>query len=275
MDNKMTSTAKSYKEFKKQIKVNKENKKHQELLKNKETFMQLKGYRIKVGEDTFILFEKEEIYLTMFYLEKVFFDFHKELYNGKEVIRLIFRLNTLKNYLKSFGEIKITVYYDESKYENPLKIKFPNLSCCGDYDMGEETEDEIMILESDQLLETYELIKQMLREIISVKYTKKNKDELPMFDENRIVSRFLEVDEELYRGKEYFRKQRRASSHFKLGSGECICSDSDCDPDCDSDYDSYYDTDSDIDYDPERDPLAVYFDSIAEDRYDDSECIEI
>ena len=62
MDNKMTSTAKSYKEFKKQMKVNKENKKHQELLKNKETFMPLKGYRIKVGEDTFILFEKEEIY---------------------------------------------------------------------------------------------------------------------------------------------------------------------------------------------------------------------
>ena len=175
--------------------------------------MQLKGYRIKVGEDTFILFEKEEIYLTMFYLEKVFFDFHKELNKEKEVIRLIFRLNPLKNYLKSFGQIKINVYYDESKYENPLKIKFPNLSC-GDYDMGEEIEDEIMILENDQLLGTYELIKQMLREIISVKYTKKNKDELPMFDENRIVSRFLEVDEELYRGKEYFRKERRANSHL-------------------------------------------------------------
>ena len=205
MDNKMSSTAKSYKEFKNQIKVNKGNK------KNKETFMQLKGYRIKVGEDTFILFENEEIYLQMFYLEKVFFDFHKELFNGKEVIRLIFRLNTLKNYLKSFGEIKINVYYDESKYENPLKIKFPNMSCCDDYDRREEIEDEIMNLESDQLMNGYELIKQMLIEIISVTYTKKNKDELPMFDENRIVSRFLEIDEELYRGKEYFRKIRRAN----------------------------------------------------------------
>ena len=78
MFNKMSSTAKSYKENKKQIN---ENKKNQELLKNKEKFMELKGCRIKVGEDTFILFEKEDIYLQLFYLEKVFFDFHKELFN--------------------------------------------------------------------------------------------------------------------------------------------------------------------------------------------------
>ena len=179
MDNKMSSPAMLCKENKKQIKENKkqikENKKNQELLKNKEKFMNLKGYRIKVGEDTFILFEKEEIYLTLFYLEKVFFDFHKELYNEKEVIRLIFRLDALKNYLKSFGEIKINVYYDESKYENPLKIKFPNLTCCDDYDRREEIEDKIVILENDQLMETYDIIKQMLREIISVKYIKKIK----------------------------------------------------------------------------------------------------
>ena len=57
---------------KKQIK---ENKKSQELLKNKEKFMNLKGYRIKVGEDTFILFEKEEIYLALFCIEEFFFRF--------------------------------------------------------------------------------------------------------------------------------------------------------------------------------------------------------
>ena len=48
--------------------------------------MKLKGYRIKVGEDTFIIFKNEEIYLVMLYFEKVFFDFHKQLFNGKEVI---------------------------------------------------------------------------------------------------------------------------------------------------------------------------------------------
>ena len=84
-------------------------------------------------------------------------------------------MNTLRNYLNSCGEIKINVYYDESKYENPLKIKFPNLSCCDDIDRREEIEDEIEILESDQLMNGYELIKQTLREVISVKYTKKIK----------------------------------------------------------------------------------------------------
>ena len=44
-----------------------------EFLKNKENFLNLKGYSIKVGEDTYILFEKEEDYLELFYLEKVFF----------------------------------------------------------------------------------------------------------------------------------------------------------------------------------------------------------
>ena len=42
-------------------KQSKEKIKSQELLKNKEKFMNLKGYKIKVGEDTFILFEKEDI----------------------------------------------------------------------------------------------------------------------------------------------------------------------------------------------------------------------
>ena len=51
-------------------KQSKEKIKSQELLKNKEKFMNLKGYKIKVGEDTFILFEKEDIYLVLFYIEK-------------------------------------------------------------------------------------------------------------------------------------------------------------------------------------------------------------
>ena len=42
-------------------------------LKNKEKFFKLKGYRITVGENGYILFDKEEDYLNLFYLEKVFF----------------------------------------------------------------------------------------------------------------------------------------------------------------------------------------------------------
>ena len=80
-------------------KQSKENIKSLELLKNKEKFMNLKGYRIKVGEDTFILFEKEEDYLVLFYIEKVFFDFHNNLFYEKEGIRLFFSLSVLENIL--------------------------------------------------------------------------------------------------------------------------------------------------------------------------------
>ena len=116
MDNKMSSTAKSCKENKKVyelIKI-KENKKNYELIKTKEKFMKLKGYRIKVGEDTFIPYKNEAFYLQMLYFEKVFFDFRKQLFNGKEAISLIFTLKTLRKYLryfrKHYGEIKIKVF---------------------------------------------------------------------------------------------------------------------------------------------------------------------
>ena len=88
-----------------------------------------------------------------------------------------------------------------------------------------------------------------------------------MFDENRIVSRFLEVDEELYRGKEYFRKERRASRLTNF------LSDSDYYSDTDSD--SVSDYDSDLERESYFKGIEDYFNSIAEDRYDDDECIEI
>ena len=164
MDNKMPSTAKSCKEDKK-------------LLKEKEKFMKLKGYRIKVGEDTFILFKNEAFYLQMLYLEKVVFDIHKQLFNRKEVISLIFRLKTLRIYLKYFMKhyrsIKINVFYDRSKYENPLKIKFPHLTCCVDNDRKEEIEDEIFNYENEQLEDTYFKIIYWVIDAIDVKYTKK------------------------------------------------------------------------------------------------------
>ena len=106
IDNKMLNTTKFYNVFKKQNKINKKNNKKQKLTK-KEKFMNLKGYRIKIGEDTYILFENEAFYLQMLYLEKVYFDIHKQLFNNKEVISLFFRLKTLKTILNIFVNIII------------------------------------------------------------------------------------------------------------------------------------------------------------------------
>ena len=100
-----------------------------ELMKNKENFMNLKGYRIKVGEDNIILFEKEEDYLVLFYIEKLIFDFYNNLFYEKEGIRLFFRLSVLEKFIKCLREIKIKLFYDKDEYKNPLKIMFPNITC--------------------------------------------------------------------------------------------------------------------------------------------------
>ena len=47
--------------------------------KIKKKFLEFKGYRIKVSKNSFILFENEQDYLNLFYLEKVVFDFINNL----------------------------------------------------------------------------------------------------------------------------------------------------------------------------------------------------
>ena len=189
MDNEMTSTANSSKVNNKYDEITKieENRKNYELIKTKEKFMKLKGYRIKVGKDTFLLFKNEAFYLQMLYFEKVFFDFHKQLFNGKEAISLIFRLTTLRKYLSYFqkhnGQIKVRVFYDKRRYENPLKIKFPNLTCCLDPDRREEIEEEIENLENEQLEDVYDRIKSWVSDAVFAKYVVKNQISYNNFDD--------------------------------------------------------------------------------------------
>ena len=166
----------------------------------------------------------------MLYLEKVFFDIHKQLLNRKEVISLIFRLKTLRIYLKYFikhyHSIKINVFYDKRKYENPLKIKFPHLTCCVDNDRQEKIEYEIFNYENEQLEDAYFKIIYWVIDAIDVKYTKKNRIKNNIFPD-----------------------------HDSL----CVCDfdyDSDSAPDLDNDPDCYYD--SDYEYDLDYNPDCVY-----------------
>ena len=89
----------------------------------------MEGYRIEVAEKSFILFENEEDYLNIFYLEKVVFDFINNLLNNEDKdkeIRIYFRLSLIEKVLKSLPKYRnIKIFYDESKYENPFRIKFP------------------------------------------------------------------------------------------------------------------------------------------------------
>ena len=104
MVNKMSSPAKLCNENVMQSKTEKSG--GVELMKNKENFMNLKGYKIKVSKDNIILFEKEEDYLLLFYIEKLVFDFHNNLFYEKEGIRLFFRLSVLEKCIKCMREIK-------------------------------------------------------------------------------------------------------------------------------------------------------------------------
>ena len=178
--------------------------------------MNLKGYRIKVGEDTYTLFKNEAFYLQMLYLEKVYFDLHKQLFNNKEVISLIFRLKTLKTYLeyfrKYYNALKINVYYDRRKYENPLKIKFPNLSCCEDYSMGKEIVDEIIKLENEQLEDAYFDVKNLVNDTIDVSYIIKN-------EYGKIIYPVYEQYDEDLSDYNYFAYFDKAEAEVEAGVG--------------------------------------------------------
>ena len=100
-------------------------------LKNKIKVFLSTGYRIKVGKNGYILFKKEEDYVNLIHLERVFFDLFKNLlfkHDEDKNIRLFFRLSLLEKYIESLSEFKIRILYDEKKTENPFKIKFPNIS---------------------------------------------------------------------------------------------------------------------------------------------------
>ena len=129
--------------------------------KNKKKFFKLKGYRIKVGENGYILFEKEEDYLNLFCLEKVCFAFYNNLFLEKEGIRLFFRLTLIIKHIESLtknkNRIKIKILHDEDKSENPLKMKFPNICCTGYWDINEKVFDKMEEMEEMKKLENIPL----------------------------------------------------------------------------------------------------------------------
>ena len=57
------------------------------------------------------------------------------LFYDEKKIRVFFRLSLIRIILEKLFEIKFKIFYDKRKYENPFRIKFPNLSYfyCNDY----------------------------------------------------------------------------------------------------------------------------------------------
>ena len=123
---------------------------------------------------------KSKDYDILFYLERVFFDLYKNLlFNDdvEEIIRVCFRLSLIKILLEKLSEIKFKIFYDKSKYENPFRIKFPNLSYL-DYNDYKEIDIGIQSNLSDEFVEkirnNYGKIGNLYFEVVYKFYTKIN-----------------------------------------------------------------------------------------------------
>ena len=124
---------------------------------------------IKTDNKCYLLFEKEEYYEILFYLEKVILDLIKNniLSNLDEhgKIRVFFRMSVIENYVKKLPKIEIETFVYEKVCGYSFEKKFPNLwslDCCDSL-----FEDILLILVSMDLkvkfLDLAELINDKIR----------------------------------------------------------------------------------------------------------------
>ena len=246
MDKKMTYTEKFSKKKKHKEKIEAEN------LKIMKEFLKIEGYRIEVSERSFILFEDEEHYMNVFYLEKVIFDFINNLLYSEDIgkeIRVYFRLSLIKKYLESLERCRIIkIFYVDTKCENPFKIKFPFISYFED---------------NDKKQEYYHKIKELHRTKKKGKKEIKRKD-CQLYEGNRLYKNFVRfykllsrrIDIKYYRRKNnefcdtdiYPHIIRYKKSYLIRITDKDANTDSDMDTDTDTDTDADVVTDVDEDY---------------------------
>ena len=109
-------------------------------------------------------------------IERVFFDLFKNLlfkHDEDKNIRLCFRLLSLEKYIKSLSEIKIRILFDEKKFENPLKIKFPDISQIDISELESEILKKMEDLTNNHIVFKYVDIVNLLYNLMNVKYYKR------------------------------------------------------------------------------------------------------
>ena len=144
--------------------------------KNKIKLFMSNDYRIKVGKYSYIMFKKED-FVNLIHIEIVFFDLFKNLlfkHDEDKNIRLFFRLSLIEKYIESLYEIKIRILYDEKKSENPLKIKFPNISQIDITELESEIREKMEDLKNKHVVFKYIDIINLLYYLMNVKYYKRN-----------------------------------------------------------------------------------------------------
>ena len=88
-----------------------------------------KGYFVKIDDDNFLLFEKEEHYIVLFNLERILFDLFENIKFEKEEkeIKVSVRLSLTMKYIEKMSKILFGSFYVKNENKNPFKIKFPHL----------------------------------------------------------------------------------------------------------------------------------------------------
>ena len=122
--NKMPSNVKFYKENK--VLINAESSTANTFEKS---LILDNGYKVEVDEKSYLMFEKEDHYLFLVYLESIIFDLFKNIRFGKEEkeIRVFFHFTLLEKCLGNLKKILIESFYIENESINPFKKRFPYL----------------------------------------------------------------------------------------------------------------------------------------------------
>ena len=83
-------------------------------------------------------------------------------------------MSLIEKYIESLSEIKIRILYDEKKSENPLKIKFPNISQIDITELESEIREKMEDLKNKHIVFKYIDIMNLLYYLMNVKYYKRN-----------------------------------------------------------------------------------------------------
>ena len=131
MDNKMSSVAK----FEEKDMVNEMSsgakycERNVKIFKYKVISFIEKGYYIKIDDNNFLSFEKEEHYLNLLYLERILSDLFENIKFEREEkeIKVSVRLALITKFVENTNKIMRLSFYDENKNKNVYEMKFPYL----------------------------------------------------------------------------------------------------------------------------------------------------
>ena len=147
-----------------------------EELSLKEDFLKLKGFRIEVSQNSYILFENEEEYLKLLKIESNIKDSIKDIFNGKcKKERIYSHLDSIKKNIKKSTIEEIIIFYNPYKNMNPFRIEFPFICYYDDEEKEDNLLHEIRKNKDKKLEVKNQKLKDLISNSIIINYFRKNR----------------------------------------------------------------------------------------------------